>query len=115
MKISKRSWHYRWWAYSCQRAGGITPPPDNLCAYVLELVACVLFWGFWIAFGICLLASLPIWLPLLLVWFVLCWVVHLWDNYKERGEVNKVKHPSIVAEWFKAKKAGVCPKVEYTE
>lgn len=106
MKISKRSWHYRFlaWVYSeyVKRNGKL--PMQSLCEYIRELILFPLF---------CIIFSLPI----LIFW--ICYGIYLGCSWlysklpefrrKTSGESN------IVITWMKAKKEKICPIIEYVE
>ena len=110
MKISKRSWHYRFlvWAWG--------PPPDNLCSYVAALVLTMLLLALF-------LVLLPFVLPvvgLVVVVGGLAVVVvgGLARGIEMIGQGRPAKSPSppgLLPSWLRAKKEKVCPRLEWTE
>lgn len=116
MKISKKSWHYRWLLFMNQYK--IDNMPKSLCGYFWSLV--ISLFGvpvFFVAvspvilFG-CICAGL---------YYSYWWIVDKYKNHRDkkriaRGEpVCKHREPSLFRKWLKAKKEKVCPLIEFTE
>lgn len=132
MKVSKDSWHYKVWRFTC------SPPykmSDNLCAYVqrIVLVAPLLVCMIIIFVAVVIAAILvmtPIFLLVLLVGLALGkrpdgkirdliadGVVPVQDAFWKRKEKveRKPAKPNIFWEYLKAKKAKVCPIIQFVD
>jgi len=129
MKISKSSWHYRF--YSATHAY----VPNNLCEYFWKLLGTIilsLFFVGWILYIIfCLgyaiyvhdlksentsvIIGTVLWTVILVIGFCCLFykIVH-WFCARH-PKVYKEKTPNLLLEWFKAKKNKYCPKIEFTE
>jgi hypothetical protein len=106
MKVSKRSWHYRFMkfmtAQSTLEHGEL--PPMNLCAYVTDL-------GFKITVFPLLCCVFCLAVPIIGVVLGISWLANktvLW--WEERPP-----SPSIAVAWLKAKKEKMCPMLEWEE
>jgi len=123
MKISRRSWHYR---YLNKLDMIYTGGAQNLCTYCQKLIIAVVliplaglivltvlllpFW--WWVVGV------PLYLAVLVGMVDIVGLYFIWREHRGyRRDSGKLKHkePSLVVSWLKARKAKICPLVEYTE
>lgn len=130
MKVSKKSWHYRW----MKKIG--FHPPSNLCAYfwttvwsilvfpviaaVALVAATLLLAPFWTLFfdnwGWQQAASVIGVVEIILLSVVLTFTISdRWgeERHEKYGYYGR-KPDSMLKQWFKAKKQKVCPLIEYT-
>ncbi len=118
MKIKRNSWHYKisnWGSW-----GGRN---DNLCLYFWRLVLKVLF----VVVCICAISGF-IYLLCIDFYFRFAWVVVLyflfsvgvsvlavWFTRTQLGKSPEIPGSNILIEYLKAKKAKICPLIEYTD
>lgn len=122
MQVSRQSWHFRFLsAMQCR-------PPSNLCSYFWMVVLHMALVVFFVALGVAMMGL--IFSPILAIWFkwaeqvvivgYVIWIAILsvgWLMYRGWRETQKgyVKGPDgLAVAWVKAKKAKVCPLIEYT-
>jgi hypothetical protein len=101
MKISARSWHYRWmrWFYADTLDNHV---PRSLCTYFWALVFSPLVA---LAVGAFAIALLTILLPVL-------GVGELHDRRQRKRGHLPPKGPGLVRSFVKAKKRKICPLIE---
>lgn len=113
MKISKRSWHYRFMKFATDKSDLVDGelPQMSLCKYVACLIF-LLIWGpiFWSA----ALVIIIVLSPFLIGAALLC----AWEDYR-------AKHPcpprepfwsrTLIGKWLKAKKDKACPLIEWED
>ena len=86
MKISRKSWHYRF----LMNVMGCPYPPSNLCIY------------FWLVMGLLIVS--PIAYPLFKFF-----------DYLDNREPRPYKKPGLVRSYLKARKEKVCPLLEFED
>lgn len=86
MKISKKSWHYRFLVFC------FAPIPKSLCTY---------FWVFVIS-----IFTLPIMIGVRYV---------LWFASRMQDKTYEKKEPGLFRSWAKARKEQVCPIIEFVD
>ena len=96
MKISQQAWHYR---YLVLLQANI---PDNLCAY---------FWT--VAFATIVLPPLVLMMALPVV--VVGGLVFLCRLFVMGQERRSGRPPTLVVAWLRAKKAKLCPLIEWVK
>lgn len=112
MKISRKSWHYRWLSWWLKHTSPplkpVPDPPNDLCSYFWLLVYSFTFYPVGMLF-ICILMS-----PFAII-FGLCYIVeYLWGRYI-KSEEKKEKKEWLATSWLRAKKQKVCPLIEWEE
>ena len=95
VQISQRAWHYRYLVWLQ------TAAPDNLCAYFWKVVACT--------------TVLPLALLVMFPAIVVVVGSRVATDWFIDRRCGRTRPPSLVAAWLRAKKAKVCPLLEWTE
>ena len=123
MKVSRKSWHYRLMVFLNSKPWYQT----NLCGYFWELMACLFFKiPYLLAIVVTAVILSPVWLPLVGLVALFCWVseklderdrrlkkeagIHPWDDWPQ-----EMKHPGLIRSWLRAKKEKICPMIEYED
>lgn len=126
MKIKKSSWHYR---LHKKMTGGFAPEYRSICSYFWGTVfmSCIAFVVIpMIAAFAALLALTPFIyfftgdpgiIPLAIIFGSLEIILLLLFGYRRwsNNRAPKIKEPSLVVEFIKAKKSKICPLIEYVE
>jgi hypothetical protein len=134
MKIKKTSWHYRVhkflhnvWSHPIILVETIDPTdtadwktyyPKSLCTYFWSTLAMIIFSPLLVA----ILVIMVVVAVILLAVFVQCWFFDycVWQPRKKKkalkelksGNSPKVKEPSMIGEFVRAKKGKYCPRIE---
>lgn len=132
MEINEKSWHFRLVKFtSYQSARNIRDYGGTLCEY-FWLVVFAIFLNIVKATGALFLAWLFIYNPVSYIWapddskllLVFMWAfffaasgivfasIFIRDKLQSRTPINKVKQPSIVIEYLRAKKQKFCPVIK---
>lgn len=123
MKIDTRKWHYRVWCWSFSEKH---PAPDstNLCDYFWRIVGtvsfgamlvfCLLFWsGMAIYYGF--IESQVGWYVVAIAAALLAfgWFIDRLEKWQAVRDAKPPRPPGLLRSYLRAKKAKVCPMVEF--
>jgi hypothetical protein len=130
MRVSRSSWHYRWWNWVNDHPAN---PPTNLCRYFwgivlpaltmlgLALLALVglgygIYWTF-IRYTLATLAVVALGSAAFLVFWGSTKVETWWKNRptRTRRPPKPAKEPGLVRSYLRAKKQRVCPLIEVVD
>lgn len=120
MKVKRGSWHYR-----ISKLGSYESSKDNLCVYfwaVIIKIALMIFIPSTLIFIGYFFFTDPMWVSnLILLTFIFSAIglppltIYLIRKKLLDGESPEMPYGNIVVEYIKAKKAKICPLIEYTD
>lgn len=126
MKISKNSWHFK--MHKIFNAG-MEPKYKSLCTYFWGTVfTALLFYVLLplLGLGVLVLSTFPFvyfftgdlsaLAPAIIIGgFEIFALVTFWLDYRSKHYTRKIKEPTLVGEYIKAKKRKICPLIEFVD